>query len=231
MTVNTLITATLRLIGVVAAAETPRAEDTQDAFARLNDMVDAWASERLTIYQSVRTTKILTASQASYTIGTAGNIAIARPIFLDAVALLSGTTEYPVELLTEEAWNAISQKTLESTWPTKAYYNPTYPSGTLSLWPVPTDSTASLVLYVPTAVPQFTSTGQTVSVPPGYQEALRYNLAVRLCPEFGRVLDPVVAALAVETKAALKRANVRVTELRVDDALLRGSAFDINTGE
>jgi hypothetical protein len=63
---------------------------------------------------------------------------------------------------------------------------------------------------------------------------LRYNLAVDLCAEFQRPVDPGVRQIAIDSMAWLKRNNVRPTLLRVDPFLMGlggGGRLNIKTGE
>ena len=121
MTARDLITAALRRLGVVGAGETPQADDVTDALDRLNDLVDAWGTERLTIYQTVRSTWALTPNVATYTIGPSGDCNIARPVWVEDLRFQdtsqSPTLEMPLSPLTTDAWAAVPQKGLTSTYP------------------------------------------------------------------------------------------------------------------
>ncbi|NCV71604.1 MAG: hypothetical protein EBW55_13090, partial [Betaproteobacteria bacterium] len=97
---------------------------------------------------------------------------------------------------------AHAQKTLQATYPGAWYYNPTFPTGTLTCWPVPTSSTLQGVLYTPTPVAEFSALTDVVSLPPGYRRFLRTNLAVELAPTFQVQPSPVAVELAVASKAA-----------------------------
>ena len=46
------INAALRLIGQLAEGETPSAATSQDALAALNQMLDSWSIERLSVYNT-----------------------------------------------------------------------------------------------------------------------------------------------------------------------------------
>ena len=60
----------------------------------------------------------------------------------------------------------------------------------------------------------------TVSVPPGYADAIRYNLAVKLAPEWGRTITPEVAEMARTSKAAIQRLNLPAPVMLCDPAML-----------
>jgi hypothetical protein len=58
------------------------------------------------------------------------------------------------------------------------------------------------------------------SVPPGYLDAVRYNLAVRLSLEWGLPLKDGVAALASETLAAVQRLNAPTPQMDCNPGVL-----------
>ena len=64
-------------------------------------------------------------------------------------------------------------------------------------------------------------------LPPGYVDALSYNLAIRIAPEYEVTPSPTVAALAIETKANIKRLNSTPPQNSISDAMyLGGSPMD-----
>lgn len=231
MTANDLITRTLKTIGVLAAGETAQANDADDAFTALNAMIDSWGTQRLTIYTVARTALNLTASTQSYTIGTGGTFNLARPVWIRAAGVIpdrsaaaAQKTEIPIRVLSLEEWREISIKGTTSTFPSDLYYDKAWAAGlgTIEVWPIPDNSNCQLVLYTPTALTKFADRTTDYTFPPGYEEALRYQLALRLAPEFGRQILPDVMMLASESFANIKRANVTDDELSIDAALLSG---------
>jgi hypothetical protein len=148
-----------------------------------------------------------------------------RPVWIDHASLrvLTNATqplELPLEQLTVEDWQQVRIKAVSSTIPRFLYENTGWPYTTISIWPIPTDATSQIVLYLPVAVTGFLDLSTDYSVPPGYGDALRYQLAVRLAPEFGRQVDPQIAALAADSLAAIKRVNREFVEARVDPTLV-----------
>lgn len=222
MTTRDLINASLKRIGVLDASETATPSDMADGLQRLNDLIDGWATERLTIYKSTRTTWSLVANQADYTVGPGGDCNIARPVFVDDLNFIDTSQTPALEMnlsaLTVDAWANIPQKTLTSTYPTSYYYNPTFPTATVTFWMIPTSSTLQGVIYVPTAVTELTL-NDTISLPPGYRRFLRDNLAVEFAPEFDVQPAPALLMAASESKANIKRANIRFYDLYVDPAV------------
>lgn len=233
-----LCRAALREIGVLSADEAGAAGDITYAFERLNRFLDRLAAEKQSIYAVTRTaTAALTASQASFTVGSGGNISIARPVFLDHVGYIDQATdpdtEFPLKLLTEAEYQAWPLKALTSTRPTAAYYSPTYPTGTLYPLPIPTDANLLWAVYHWTAVTQFAAQGTTVALPPAYEEMLVTNLALLLCPSFERPPNPILVRAADKAMSVVKGANSRLRELTFpQESLIQGggAAWSIRTG-
>lgn len=234
MTARDLLTATLRLIGVVASGETPTAAELNDGLVTLNTFISYLQTQGRTVYTFTRVTKAIVASQASYTIGAAGEINRARPLQITKASVLLTSPdpdlEIPLRILAEDEWRDLSTKPLTGTLPTELYYNPTYPLGTIHLWPIGTDITVSLVLYLEEPVGTLATLDTVLSYPPGYERMLKYKMAVELAPEYQRQLDPVVVQTAAEAWAGVKRSTYRPQLLRVDAALLGGGGrYNIRT--
>lgn len=233
-----VITPALRTLGVIAAGEVPTAEDSQDSLDVLNRLLDSWATERLQIFSVVRTVWSIVSGTQDYTIGTGGTVNVARPTYIDHVNYqrtdTSPVVEFQLNPHTEDSWAGVPIKTLTAPLPTQWYYTPTFPLGTLSLWPIPTGTTLQGVLYAPQAVAQFAAVTDSVSLPPGYKRMLVTNLALELAPEFGAQPHPMLVKAATESKMDVKRRNVRLSDLMVEaGALPQGNAtygWDIRTG-
>lgn len=238
-TVRQLITAALLRINVIQSNQTPNAEDMTCAFDRFNDWVDSvCGNDRLAMFSISSTT--WTINSGTFTIGPSAQINIpARPQYIDRVTFIdpaqTPSIERPLIMLTDAAYQSIPIKTLTSTYPTYAYYNPTYVTGygTLSLWLVPT-LTLTGTLYYPLQVTSFPSIDSTISLPPGYNRFMRDNLAVELAEEFREnvPIDPGLVRSAAESKANIKRLNIRMMDMSIDPAIIwrGGTRSNIYTG-
>jgi hypothetical protein len=71
----------------------------------------------------------------------------------------------------------------------------------------------------------------TVSLPAGYEDAIIYNAAIRLAPEYGRSVTQEVALIANDSKAAIKRTNYRPNYLEIETPASFGGVYNITTGE
>jgi len=219
-TAQSLIDRAMRLVGALESGESPTADETTDVLYALNTMLESWRLERLMVYAAVDTTKALVSGDASYTIGTGENIDVERPIKIENAYVTDSDTDIPITIITKRSWDAISDKTVESTYPQYLYYEESYPNGVIHLWPVPT-STNVLTLSLWTVLGAIASAATTVSLPPGYERALAYNLAVEIAPEFQVQVSDVVASIALNSKAAIKRANVKPISAIIEFAQAR----------
>jgi hypothetical protein len=232
ITAGDLIRQALLQIGSLAAGEEPTPAEAQDGLARLNQLIDDWSTQRLTMRVVVRATTGIVNGQADYTIGTGGDFNVPVVPAVDNCALLlnssSPAVEIPLSPLTEMAYQAIAQKNLENTLPTQWYFEATIPRATVTLWPVPTDDTNDLVIYYPTILAQFTDLTTGVQLAPAYARALRTNLAVELAPEFGRSVSGDLRLQAAESLGTLKRNNASMMDLGVDPGLTFGGRPSYN---
>lgn len=215
-----LITRSGTLVGIFAQGETPSAADAQDALAIVNGLLDGFATQRLTLPASQREVFSFVTNTSTYTIGPSGaDWTTTRPASIDTMAVLSVNAQpYPFEIpmapLDDQSYDGLSIKTLTATFPFNYYYNATFPNGTLFVWPTPTDvANYQAVLYTPTQLATFATLTTSYTLPPGYYRMLYYNLALEMAPAFGRPMDPVIAKLAGDSLADIKRLNVEMTDL------------------
>jgi len=60
-------------------------------------------------------------------------------------------------------------------------------------------------------------------MPPGYTTAMKYNLGLLLCEEYGKLASPTLISLATESLVSLKAQNKRPSITRTEV----GSAFGL----
>ena len=216
-----LISASLRLINVLGVGDALDADTASNALYALNDMVDGWNIEPLMIYTISSTTFNLVAGKRDYAMGptaVAPDFTAPRPVRIQAAGLLISGVEYPLDIIGDDEWERIGLKNLGSSIPKALYSRGDWPNTTLSVWPVPSSS-YQIVIYSYQNIPGFTNINATVSLPPGYSEALRYNLAVRLAVELQVPINSAISEMANSTKAKVKRSNVVSPLLSCDPAI------------
>lgn len=208
-TAQTIIDRALRLIGAIASGESPTTAESNDGLTALNAMISSWQTEKLNVYAFVDTAFTLVATDASYTVGPSGNFNLTpRPPKIEQVYVRANSIDYPVELIDYAKWNSIPDKTSDSDIPIYAYYEPTLTTGTLQLWPVP-NAAYSLHIVTWTTLAELAALATSISLPQGYERALAYNLAIEVASEYEKEASPSVQSIAMESKAAIKRANNR----------------------
>ena len=134
--------------------------------------------------------------------------------------------QYRLEVIGNEQYQRIGFKTISSNYPDYLYYNPTYPFGTITLYPVP-NIALQLILSQTSKLLDISYLQQVISLPPGYERALIYNLAIELAPRYGRASQVVPGStiwrLAKESFADLKRTNQERRIMTSDASGLFGS--------
>lgn len=247
-TAQTIINSAFGAFGSFAPGETVDSTNSTAALARLNLMMSSLRLQPLSQPVIAREEFDLEADKGGpsdpYTIGPGGDFDTTKPVRLDGAAILlvqpspSQNIEVPRAVLTDDAWQAIQIKELSSSLFTNVYFNPTWSTqglGTINLWPVPNTSTNKLVIYRPEFLSSFTNLSTQYYLPPGLEEALVYQLALRLLTPYG-VVDPQVRAdigqLASWTLRNYKRGNVDLSDRPTDPALTRDPAggYNILTG-
>ena len=206
-TANQIITDALKKLGVWQKGETIDADEGADGLRALNLMIDSWSNEDLMLYQQVQRTKALTSSDGQYTIGDSGDIDTTRPVRIaTAYVQDSGGNDWPIKIINAAQWASISLKTVDGTYPSYLYYRPDYPLGVINLYPEPS---SGLTLYLECwdQITQFASGVTSASLPPGYERALIYNLAIELAPEYGKPIGQEIAKLAMESREFIQDVN------------------------
>jgi hypothetical protein len=206
-----LITSSLRLINVAAAGESVPLDTANDSLMVFNQMLDAWNAERLAVYTTRADDYPLTNKQ-SFTYGPGGDFNTDRPANIDAMSVIiltnpANPVELPIELYSVQDWqNKIPVKSTTSAFPLVCYDSGDFPLRTLNFWPIPTDAN-NVRIYSWQALGAPADISSSVSFPPGYAEAFRYNLAVRLGAEFSAPVPPLVQEIAVSSFARVKSMN------------------------
>lgn len=228
-----IVEAALKTIGALAAGETAPDEDAIDGLRILNSMVDVWKSERLTINNVERTVFMaFVPGQNAYTMGDGGDIDIGQdpPMKLEGASYVDGEFETTIEVFTHQRWREIGHKPFESQFPMGVHYIRRAPLSVVEIYPTPNDPAMGLVLYWAAAFAGFPNLTTKVDLVPGHAAALEWNLAVWCGPAWGKQPSGEIIGIADNLKATLKRGNLIVPQLRVDEGIVGHGDFDIYTG-
>lgn len=233
---QSFILSALRLVGSLRSGQNLSQAELTDCQQVLNDLLDAWSSQKRTIFVVSRTTLdqnqnsfSLKAGQQTYTLGNAigtEDFLLQRPPRLERVSVMYSASqqtpvELPMEMYDEVQWQGVADKNTPSLLPQICYVETGFPDMTLSFWPPPTQANP-VVLYLWNALGQFPDLTSPFSFPPGYARAIRFNLAVDLAAEFPADMTKfaLVKERAAVYRSEIETLNVRAKEAVCDEALV-----------
>lgn len=225
-----IIKRSMRLVKALGSGETPNNDEQTDGLTALNDMLDSWSIQNLAIYQIQDESFTWSSGQTTRTMGDGGDFDTDRPIEIEGVFQRLNDIDYPIQKATQQQYSAIPDKTTQSTIVTWLYPDMAYPLATLYAWPVPSqDVTVHIQSWKP--LQSFSAASTEVSLPPGYREAITYNLAVRLADEYEKAVPPSVFRRAASGLRTIKQRNNRTPNAVVEPAYMSHGLFDWRVGD
>ena len=233
--VSQLLYDALRLAGVTKVAGiTPSADQFADALAHANLMIDQAQVKRPMIYTMRLSTYTLGTSK-TYTFGPSGTLGSNRPVKIERANLILSTTGTPVHLQifegSYEDFANLAVQDIPGARPRFLYCDYAYPLATIYL--VPQDKGGDkLELWDWQPIQSFTTTGDTVQLPPGYQDWFVNNLAVRLASVFKEQGASVTDDTRIEARKATQALMSRNSKSprALSDAPSGGRRGDFNYG-
>lgn len=236
VTALTMIRRAMRLMRTLPVDREPTTAEANDGLYALNAMMQAWSIERLMVYVVTALTYSWPSSAESRTLGTGGDINQTRPtkvaeegnFFRD-----TGTSiDYPLLWIGDKSsYDNILLKSTTSTYPQWIWVETNYPLMTIRVWPVPTQ-TLQLHLNHWKPLQEFSSLTEQIALPPGYQAAIEFNLAIWYAPEFGTAatITDDVRNQARVLKQTIRSMNTPDLIMQLDGALFgRGYPYNIYT--
>ena len=198
----------LRLLGILAEGETPSAAMSQDALMAMNQMIESWNIERLSVFCTQDQVFTWPSGLLSRTLGPSGDFVGNRPVLFDDATYFKAPNgvSYGIKFINQQQYNGIAVKTVTSTYPQVIFANMTYPNVEMFIYPRPTQDLEWHFI----SVQELDQPAQLVTelhFPPGYLRAFTYNLAMEIAPEFGVEPSPQVQRIAMTSKRNLKRIN------------------------
>jgi hypothetical protein len=204
MTGTELVNAALRQLGQIASGESGSPEELADGLASLNRLIGSWSAQGLSIPYLTREAILMNGSE-SYTLAT-------RPLAVKAVHVLSSNgAGKDAEVVYVDRWAQVRDRAATGLFAEVAYYDAAQSSPKLWLNPRPiAGSTAEVYAYFPLA--PLGGLGSSVDLPPGYEAALVFNLAVALAPEYlrGGEAPATLVGLANDAKQSIHGLNAAV---------------------
>jgi hypothetical protein len=193
----------------LAENETPSAAMSQDGLMAMNQMIDSWDTERLSVFCTQDQVFTWPAGEYIRTLGPSGDFIGLRPVLLDEATYFRdpGTNvSFGIKFINQQQYDGIAVKTVTSTYPQVIFVNMGFPDVTMSIYPRPTRDLEWHFVSVQKLDEPATLVTDLL-FPPGYLRAFTYNLAMEMAPEYGVEPSPQVQRIAMTSKRNLKRIN------------------------
>jgi hypothetical protein len=187
LTRSQVITGALRKLAVLPSGGAPTTAQTSDAVDALQAIVKAFQVDGMPLWAIVSKTFTATTNVASYTIGPGATVAtLGMPLkVIQAWYTPSGGNNTPMEVIPRYDYNQLPRSAADVGTPIQLYYQPGITTGTISLWPIPNNSTTTISVDYTTPYEDMNNATDTFTFPSYWMQALIYNLAWSLSPEYG----------------------------------------------
>lgn len=232
MIAQNLIERAFILTGIFSFNQPVPATELNYAFDTLNTLLGSWKADGLFDFSTELFEGSTVAGQAEYTIGVSGDFVAQRPISIDGAYIRQNGVDYPLAQIDQRLYDTIALKSQQSTFPNYFYYNPTYPNGSIHLYPVPNVS-IPIFFRFGKYVSHFATLEDEVFFPPGYEQSIFYALGSELSIIYGNPRQDLEAK-AKEYIANIKKNNLNILELGMDTRLPgminQRNQFNIFTG-
>ncbi len=230
-TAGDVVTDSLKKAGILGVGKTALAEDMNDGFNDLNDMLAQWQRKRWLVWH-LRDYAVTSTGAQSYTVGIGGDFNITRPDKLEAAYLRQiVTTGLPVDYILEiiearEDYSAIPLKSMVA-FTGRIFYDSAYPMGAVYPYPIPNSGIYELHIIVKEQLGEFSNLAQVISLPPEYNAALKWNLAARLRISYRLPVDAGIVAMAKDSLNVIRTANTQIARLKMPGALRNRGVYNI----
>lgn len=207
-----IIKRSMRLLGVYAIGETPSPDESQDGLTALNALMGSLSNTPM-VYAKTLDTIPLTGGVSSITVGPSGTTVTVRPIeVLDESYITNGNVTYPLLIFTGKQYSDVMVKSTTAI-PTAIWPLMNMPDVQLTFWPVPIGG-LTLNLWSTKLLQTFPGITTLVSLPPGYDDFLAYELADAIGPEYDSQLQPAAVLRLRRLRSNIERKNLVVPMLQ-----------------
>lgn len=228
-TVNEIIIDALQDLNVYGPGDAISAHDQQYCLRSLNKMISQWNAKKMYVLGQYSLPVPCDGSQ-TYEIGPGATVDAPMPVKVDSAYYLLNGISYPMPVLTSyEDYVNITVKELSGTIPNTVYFNRHAESGTLYVWPQP--SQGQIMLTVRAILDKYANMNDVITVPGEYALALQYSLEEQISRTFGKALTPDLMLLAKNARDTIKRNNLSIPRMGMPGELLTNGRFNIYSGQ
>lgn len=206
-TAQTLITDAYTESQVVDPVDGPDGNQSVLGLRFLNRIIGRLSTQGVIIPYSTSESFTADASQASYTMGTAGTASSTRAKNIKSAFIRdSSNYDYALSPAAEKNYNSIYDKIL-SGQPAIFFYDPVYPVGVLYLYPVP-NATYTVFIESDKDLHSTLALSDTLSLPAEYEDALVLFLGAKLSRQNGTQVEQSLWGDANSAWQSIARRNI-----------------------
>jgi hypothetical protein len=207
--ISDVLTDSLILVGAYAQGQTPNTDDMSLAYRVINRKLDSLSAEKLSMVGMQRKAYPLTGA-AFYPFGPGLTWAPTnRPVKIKSASTLSAfNTEHPARLSTADQWAMVDDKSRTGVYIEDLFWDAGYPAGNIYVSPMP--ASGSCILWTFEAIPLLPAQTGTVSLAPGYEQAIVDIAAVELCIAFQRPVTQELMLSATQAKQVIIELNAEL---------------------
>lgn len=171
-------------IGAIGLGESPDSTEAFDCMSDLNDLLDLYNIQKLKVFHTKDFTGQFVAGQGSYTIGPGQNFDVIRPVRIQFIYQNYTMISYPIAQITNNEFDQIALKQLNTPFPTVFYYETSWPAAVIHFYPIPTLAN-NVVISFDDQQSVISTLQQVIDEPPGYSLLIKMELALLLCAKYG----------------------------------------------
>lgn len=181
-----VIKGALRKLAVLPSGGSPTTAQTNDASDALNALIKAFHADGMPVWKITSTDFSTVDGTSSYTVGVGQTVNAAAPLKVyQAFYTPSGGVNTPLNIYNRYDFNELPQGSSYEGVPVNLYYQPLGATGTIKLWPTPSDSTTTITIHYQAPFEDMDAGTNDFDFPSYWIQALIYNLAWSLAPEYG----------------------------------------------
>lgn len=196
-----VIDSALRVLGVLRSGDTSNNDPVlqSDCLEALNLMLKNWQNYGVEQWsRETYTFSNLVAYQSVYRLNNTTYANVIPDRIIQAYVTPQANVDVDVSVISMSDYWQLANKQATGQ-PNQVAYNFQATYGDMYVWPVPVTNNYTFTIVYQKPYDDFDSVTDLPDVPQRWFEPLKWNLAVRLAPEFGKQVTPEIAALAKET--------------------------------
>ena len=209
-TVSELITGAFRLHNISAVGQALEPEEAAEGLRVLNQMLADWSLDRQGVHAITKETLAIVSGTSEYSIGSSATFDTTRPNRVTFAFIRQNNQDYALKIIDREWYASRMNKSALTGRPWEMLFEPDYPTGTLTFYPTP-DANYTLHLQSVKPLAVYSLTTDDLALPPEYEQAIEYNLAIAIANRYGKSIGQETAMVADDSLKKLKRLHAQPT--------------------